>query len=122
MPRKKQAKQFKQLQAKWYAKLSKSGFEDIEANDNKLKRYDAEYFLSTSVDKAMETLQYYKQCEEFLREHNFFSKSDRGIWRLHCTGMTEEEIAKHFGVNQSTISRILGRIHKVMQDDRSDNN
>ena len=119
MPRKK--KDLKALQSLWYSKLKKSGFEDIEVSETKLKRYDAEYFLAKGADEATETVEYYNECEEFLRRHVFFSKSDRLVWRLHCTGLTEEEIAKQLKVQQPAISKVLARLTKVMLDERSNN-
>lgn len=122
MQRKKKPKDLKSVKSIWYKKLKKSGFYDIEENEHKLKRYDADYFLHLGVDKATETSQYYSNCEEFLRKHLFFSKSDRYIWRLHCTGMTEVQIAKQIGVHESTISRVLSRLRKIMEDERSNLN
>ncbi len=108
--------QKKSLRETWYNKLKKLGFDDIETKDEHLKRHDAYYFATWSEAQHGEIRAYYNECQDFYREHNFYSKSDKYVWKLHCQGMTQDEIAKDIGVNQKTISDVIIRLTRKMKE------
>lgn len=108
----------KTLKEIWASKLKKSGFNDIETKDEYLKRYDSYYFASWSEAQHEEIRAYYNECQDFHRENLFYSKSDKYVWKLHCQGMTQDEIAKNIGVNQKTISDVIIRLTKKMKNGR----
>lgn len=121
MPRKKIPKTFQSIKRVWYNKLKSSGFEDIEKGEY-LKRFDSFHFAGYSKEQHKEIDEYYTQCQEFLKTHMFYSKSDKHVWKKHCEGYTDKEIAETIGVTERAINYVVNRLKKVMEDDRSDNN
>lgn len=86
---------FKQLQDTWYAKLKKSGFEDIEQDDDNLKFWSSAFYLRRLSPEQMKALQdYYQMATNFLEEYKFDSKRDQIIWEYHSKGFNDPEIAK----------------------------
>lgn len=115
-------KPFKELQDEWYARLKRSGFDDIENERGELKHYSAsDYFenhhaydIMSQASKeelrllAIEsTTTYYRMASQFLHTHVFKgykmgSKTGayllgaaliRHVWELHSNGVVAREIA-----------------------------
>lgn len=93
----------KKLQAQWYKRLAKEGFEDIEQDEDNLKRWDSMYFISRHTnfkgrgaggakDAKFSAIQfesrqeYYQLAGAFLHEHEFETDKERLIWELHASG------------------------------------
>ena len=88
---KKSKEDFKKLQAKWYKKLSKNGFEDLECYSPKtlqcpntpyLRRCSSEYANLSSPD-ALQKLEYYQDASAFYHEHKFPSRLHKFVWLMH---------------------------------------
>lgn len=87
--------QFKKLKAVWDKKLAKSGFNDIEQEDENLKTWTTGILKKrTSIEayKAKET--YFQLAGQFLYSHKFDSKEDMLIWKYHSDGLSSREIVK----------------------------
>lgn len=83
------SKGFKELQKKWYKTLKKDGFKDIEYDDfsdSELKTEIIEYDATTR--------HHYKQCEWYLLNHDFKSKTEELIFRFYTEGKTYFEISQ----------------------------
>ena len=114
-------KQFKALQQKWYKKLEKSGFEDIEqTSDDRgfLKQNHNSYFKTRHTPLSFQnTQEYFLQCSHFLLEHDFNTEQARAIWKLHSEGYSRREIAKMLKIKWwVTVHRVIVDIEKVMLD------
>lgn len=112
-----QTKEFKDLQDKWYTKLSKSGFNDVEDGDDRLKEWDSFNFSGRYDQNSFHsTEQYFILAGQFLHSYKFETKRDRLIWKLHSEGRTLTNIAdvlkarnfpKH---SRSLVFRIMKRL------------
>jgi hypothetical protein len=88
-------KEFKELQAKWYAKLEKKGFVDVEQDEDKLKAWHSHRFQNQNNTNDMEAKQeYYRMAGIFLYEHEFKDDWERKVWELHSDGVVSSEISK----------------------------
>lgn len=88
----------KQLQASWYGRLKKEGFEDIEqqagSTDAKLKSWHSHYFQARHEPTAFEAKEnYYYQACQYLECGEFQSKTHRHVWKLHSEGLGLRKIA-----------------------------
>lgn len=133
---KKQA-EFKKLQDKWYKKLEKSGFEDIEQADGNLKQWHSQYFITRhttfegksswnkkkKLDATWFTSQeeYYQLAGAFLHDHEFSSKTEKLIWEMHSNGMSQVDIYKALlkkgnKVYRDGIRNVVNTLAKIMVD------
>jgi hypothetical protein len=87
---------YEKLKEKWYAKLKKEGFEDIESDENNLKVY-----ASTLFNKHKSAIQnggwqakasYYSMAERFLNEYVFDTNLDKVIWEYHTNAISVRNI------------------------------
>lgn len=86
-------KAFDKLKKLWYKKLEKSGFKDIEQDEDNLKVWTIK--LSTSQYKnGPEKQTYYYMASQFLNTHEFKNHIDRIIWEYHCEGISYRNISK----------------------------
>lgn len=112
-------KQLKALQTKWYAKLKRDGFEDIEqTSDDKgyLKQYDNSYYMARYTPLEFGNKQeYYIKAQHFLVEHAFETEQEKQIWKLHSEGFSLREIAKIIKkFKKDKVAAILTRLKEVM--------
>lgn len=91
-----QSKSFKDLRAKWAAKLKKSGFEDLEDENGLLKHIGhADYFsINFNAISAQAKEEYYRKAGYFLYDHKFKTELERKIWELHADGVSIRDIVK----------------------------
>lgn len=109
---------------KWYAKLKKSGFEDIERHEN------ARFVLKSSSDKftTPEAIrdyyaksEYYSMARKFLHDYKFASKLERIIWEYHTEAISVRDIAlllknvKVMRANKDNVSEIVIRLASEMK-------
>lgn len=89
------SKEFLALQEKWYKKLKKSGFEDVETPDGKLKEWDSNFFRQQYDGiKVKAKERYYQLAGQFLHSHRFKNRLHRKIFKLHSQGFNKVEILK----------------------------
>lgn len=133
-PLTKKQTEFKKLQAKWYKKLEKDGFEDIEQDEDNLKQWASTYFISRYTnfvgksgkkDKAYDAtwftsqIEYYQMAGRFLHEHTFQSPAEKLIWQLHSegvpnTGIYKELIRRGRKMYQDGVNKIVNTLKKQM--------
>lgn len=95
-------KEFIQLQNKWYKKLTKEGFVDLEWLDKKSGLGHSSPFLtgSSSNFKSLqlstysETLEYYNAAQAFTYHYKFPSALHRFTWTEHAAGTSYRQIIK----------------------------
>lgn len=82
-----------QLKREWYKKLKKEGFDDIEADETRLKTWSSgtgspyrnTYKYKENMFDAK--ADYYRLAEHFLNEHRFKNNTERTIWEYHANGI-----------------------------------
>ena len=87
-------KEFKTLKNSWYSKLKKSGFNDIEQDENLLKVWDNKHFLVRYGDSFKAKEEYFRIAGQFLYEYEFENKLEKHIWTKHIEGLSVHDIAK----------------------------
>lgn len=87
---------YERLRDRWYAKLKKSGFEDIEQDEDNLKIWSSTYFghrLRTNHAGGWQAkAAYYSMAERFLHEYQFSSNLEHAIWEYHTNGISIRDI------------------------------
>lgn len=130
------SKEFNDLKAKWYKKLSDKGFNDIEHDEDNLKNLSTNRFMRGRVgnknrDKmgggdyvnhevsyqAVET--YYQLAGQFLHEHKFDTVRERKIWEMHANGEPATLIATKvrtgkFKANKDSVAKTIRTLADVM--------
>lgn len=84
----------KELQETWYKKLKKSGFEDIESNEDNLKVWSSIFFSRHSIEQIQAKQAYYQMATNFLEDYRFESRRDKIIWEYHANGVSYRDITK----------------------------
>ena len=119
-----QAKQLKQLQAKWYARLKKEGFEDIEQDENLLKNWSSSRLRKSrnSNNEIEQTLlyneskqSYYRLAGFFVNDYAFESELDHMVWSYHAEGKSLRQMSKLLKAQGNDISYTRAKeiIHKL---------
>lgn len=117
-------KEFNKLKVKWYKKLEKTGFQDIEKNEHALKQPAAKPFNKKTglVRTGRWTAQrdYFLMTEQFLNIHNFETNLQKIIWEYHSNGLGVRAIAdvlnktKVTKTNRQTIWLTIRDLRKIM--------
>jgi hypothetical protein len=114
-------KKFQKLKDKWYKKLERNGFEDIEQNENALKVWESQAFSDHRYNRHTfaEKQEYYSLAGRFYHEHEFESKKIKEIWRLHSEGLSlsaiyEKVKTKKRGFSRPNIHLIIKKLEKEM--------
>ena len=72
-----------ELKQHWYQILKDSGFEDLEADETRMKKYLQTIFNRKSVSEQYGGWQakaaYYQMCERFLAEYEFATELEKAI-------------------------------------------
>lgn len=130
---------FKQLQAKWYKKLASEGFEDIEQDEDNLKKWDSQHFIArhtnfVGASKGAKSLgdgnkfdatwfrsqeEYYQLAGVFLHQHSFENPKEKLIWQMHSEGKASAEIyrilkKRRMKVYRDGVLKIVKRLVEVM--------
>lgn len=111
---------FKKLQEKWYSKLSKKGFDDIEQDESKLKQWSETYFKKGNLNQSNITvvtakLAYYAMCRSFLETHKFKNKIERRMFEMHSEGLGVRVIAVEMKTYRRKAHETVQRLVKVMR-------
>lgn len=111
--------EFKELQSIWYAKLSRSGFTDIESDEFNVKRWSYNIKQDSITHKAKE--EYYQLAERFLNEFKFKNRREKIIWEYHSNGISVRDIADLLTrlispPNKSTVGAVVKRLKEIMKD------
>ncbi len=93
------SKEFKQAQKKWYDKLKKEGFEDIEWINHETgygqnTPWIKNYKKTVNEKKMHEHNDYYSKCSYFLHYGKFKSRLHKKIWEFYCEGLSYRNMVK----------------------------
>lgn len=90
--------EFAKLQKQWYAKLAKSGFDDIEWVDHETGKGHNSAFLKGSLISGKTyhpgRALYYQLAENYYLHCKNLRGYSRFIWKWHCKGFIYSEILK----------------------------
>lgn len=101
---------YQTLKTVWYAKLKKSGFEDVEKDEYRLKQYAAKF---NAQDPGIQygwnfKQEYYSMAREFLNHYKFQTTIDKVIWEYHTEG-----------ISCRNISKLLKKVKTLVNPDRN---
>lgn len=112
-------KKLEDLKAIWYKKLEKSGFHDIESNENDLKwssNSQAKQNLHEDRKEFNKNKEnYFRLAGYFLNDHNFESIIEKTIWDAHASGTGHKRIPallKKINIKMAA-TQVLKIIHKL---------
>lgn len=104
-------KELQKLQKKWYNKLAKSGFKDIEnifVPNEPLRHWDSiefqRYFTPATFTEKQ---RYYELAGQLLYDFKFRKSRDKEIWRMHTQGIAQHKIAKAVDLSITTVNKII---------------
>lgn len=109
----------------WYKKLEKSGFVDIEQDEDNLKKWSSVFTKEVgkhSLEVWKIKAEYFQMATNFLEEYKFDNNIEKVIWEYHANGLRIREIAdllkkarvKSVGVKKSNIYNIIKRLKNSM--------
>ncbi len=85
---------FKKLKDKWYGKLEKSGFKDIEHDEDFLQNPSTPFGRADTAQYNQSKEEYYRLAGHFLHDHKFTNDTEKRVWELHQSGVGTREIAR----------------------------
>ena len=105
------------LKAKWYAKLKKKGFEDIEHDEDHLKLYSERFVVRNLGAYANPTLtsakvEYYSACRKFQSSYTFKNKKEKGMFEMHSEGISIRDIATKYKTSRRKVHELIKRLVK----------
>lgn len=116
-------KDYPALKKLWYAKLKKTGFKDLEQDEDTLKEWSFSSFIARNINPVRyeSTLEYYRLAGQFLYEHEFADPVEKLIWRLHSEGKPLLEISyllkkKHIKLGKDSVNKRVKALKKLMVD------
>jgi len=122
----KKDKEFRELQDKWYKKLAKEGFDDLEWTDSKTGRGQNSRYLKKTLNNLRKVYDknratHYRLCENFLTHGRFPSKKHEFIFKLYVNGISYRlMIPKMFnnfktGKRSFSVFYIHPRLHECLK-------
>ena len=92
--RTRKSESYEALRDKWYGKLKKSGFKDIENCDTGLLNDWSLRFSRTDAAANVGRTVYYREAGQFFYSFPFANKVDKRIWELHSEAISIRNIVK----------------------------
>lgn len=86
------------LEARYYQKLSDTGFieiEDVAHSGRRLKSWHSFRFALMVPEQRQMPEEYYNAAFALLQRHRFDKPVHKFIWTLHCEGKSQREIEIH---------------------------
>lgn len=112
-----QKREFLWERRKWYEKLAKTGFVDVEYTDwntgesgNLLQGITTAQMLRRGVPTTQEQQRYYELARQYLHSHSF-TRLGRMVWKRHSEGIGTRDIAQQVGCSVFRAQSII-REHK----------
>lgn len=113
---------FNKLKDKWYAKLERTGFHDIELKSGHLENNSTS---GGTIDPRRVTwesqAEYYQMATDFLNDWQFEDRIERIIWEYRANGLSPRSIAKTLNkvrrkkINYITVWRMIKRLETEMK-------
>lgn len=79
---------------KWYKKLEREGFTDIEQDDDNLKVWSSVFAKKHSIEQIQAKQSYYQMATNFLEDYEFEIRREEIIWTYHSEGISYRNISK----------------------------
>lgn len=100
----------------WYKKLKKSGFEDIEQADGRLKDWHSFRFAVAGQNPVQmyAKTRFYDAAREMLTKYTFATAQDRKIWALYSEGESARGIARQLKLGRIKVNNAVNRLIKEM--------
>lgn len=119
--RRKPKTEYEKLRDKWYKKLEKTGFKDIEQDEDTLKGYASVFAYRHTHDEIVEKQQYFYMAAAFLDQYKFSTERDRIIWEYHANGIDAVAISKtlkavNIKAGKTTVKDTIQRLKIKMFD------
>lgn len=119
--RKKTKTEYEKQREKWYGKLKKSGFRDIEHDDDTLTEYSSVYFKKHTFEEIEAKQRYHDMAISFLEHYKFETNKDRIIWEYHANNISVRDIAEllkkvKIRTNRNSVSQVVRRLKVKMFD------
>ena len=114
------SKEFRDLQKKWYGKLKKAEFKDIERPDGTLELWTCSFFKTRYNETLFSAKEeYYRLASQLLHSHSFQDKKEMLMWQMHSEGISVRNIvktlkAKKFKVSKDTVHAVIKRLANLM--------
>lgn len=117
----------KALQQKWYSRLKKEGFVDIESSRERLKNSDSIRFVRKdsreshhiTYQSLSERFDYFNRAGQFLHEYRFKNRIEKKIWHLHADGTPIRKIAEDLKLvsagSQNSVHSVINRLQETMR-------
>jgi len=117
----------KRLQAKWYLRLKRSGFIDIETEKGDLKEYHSLHFshkreaaLRSPARVNQQTI-YYERCRQVRFTEKFKhmmlkNPHHKKIWDLYCEGMSYPKIAKRVFMHPQGVKWVVNKYKPLLKE------
>jgi hypothetical protein len=109
--------------AKWYAKLKRDGFDDIESDEDNLKVWSTIFFKKHSIEQIQAKQAYYQMATNFLNDYKFNNNRERIIWEYHANGISLRDIGKVLkkakikkATNRTDVWKVVKRLKLIMYD------
>lgn len=109
---------FLKLQRKWYERLRKEGFEDIETllPNGQMGQLLKNKGNITRVQSDYASIQYdYFALARRFGQHSKLSQQERSTWNLYANGMTIRKIGKELGKSASSVYRLIKKLKKKFE-------
>lgn len=112
---------FKDLQSKWYDKLKRGGFKDIEQEDGNIKTWSGHvYRYCKTQDQIDIKTDYYRLAGQFLHEYKFQTPTEKFLWKNHSEGVSLRSIArllakKGIKTNKDALNAVLKKLVDKMK-------
>jgi hypothetical protein len=112
---------FQELQTKWYEKLEKSGFKDIEKKHVGEMNWPSDFVRESRMIGWQAKQEYYRMAEHFLTEHKFKNRLERIIWEYHANGISVRNIVvtlqkvKVKGLDRNVVWKIVNKLETIMK-------
>lgn len=110
----------KKLQDKWYSKLKKKGFEDIEQDETRLKKWSETYFTKGDLKQSNTIIinakmDYYRMCRGFLESHVFKNKTEKRMFEMHTEGLGVRVIAVELKTYRRKVHEKIQELVRIMR-------
>lgn len=105
-------KQIKALTKKWYKKLEKEGFKDIEDAKGNLKSYASSFQYKYKPDVFQSKQRYFELAAQLVHSGYIPNGRELYIWRLHAEGKKVTEISRRLGLSLRLVREVIHDIQR----------
>lgn len=109
----------KDIEARWYLILKKSGFNDIEDTKHPLRPLKTWHGLKwsrVSPELCNAKREYFENAARFLWIYEFESLMEKDVWGLHSEGFSIREIETKLSISRNQVHKIVVYLREIMQD------